>query len=265
MRQGGLPRLLLIVLAVCAGEAAAQQEPFLRDRDGDGIVKYLAFGDSITYGVGDGVPLGEIVDEPPRTDGSGGYPARLRSLLGIPVVNAGLPGERLVEGGRARFPGVLLAQRSDIVGIEEAANDAVGLDKTPTDRYGLALQRLVNIVRALNSEPLLITTPLPCCEDAGYRPFIATFNGEMRRIAQINEVQLADIERAWRTSCTDPQQCEYFVLPDGLHPNSTGYHLMAQTIAAALLEIDAFAEGGAALLESALGLPAGSVLIRPGL
>ena len=209
------------------------------------------------------MPLGAVVTELPRGDGSGGYPARLASLLNIPAANQGRSGERLVDAGWQRFAGTLLAHRGDVVGIEEAANDAVD-EITPADRYGRALQRLINVTRALGREPLMITTPLPCCEDFGYRPYIAAFNAEMKRVAGLNSVRVADVERAWRTSCSSPAACEYFVLPDGLHPNSAGYDLMAQTIAAALLEIDAFTDGGAAALEAALGLPAGSVLIRAG-
>jgi len=56
----------------------------------DGKILLMAFGDSITAGVGDG-PGAENFPRPPA-----GYPLRLQSLLGLPVVNDGDPGERTI-------------------------------------------------------------------------------------------------------------------------------------------------------------------------
>ena len=52
-------------------------------------------------------------------------------------------------------------------------------------------------------------------------------------------------------------------LPDGIHPNTRGYDAIAQTVLATLYGIDIFAAQGAADLEAALGLAAGTVIVRP--
>ena len=59
--------------------------------------------------------------------------------------------------------------------------------------------------------------------------------------------------------------CEFFNIPEGLHPNALGYTAIAQAIAARLLEIDIFNEGGARELESRLGLAEGTIIVKPDL
>lgn len=69
--------------------------------------KILAFGDSLTSGVG----------------GAGeDYPSRLAQLLGFPVINAGLPGEVTSEG-RRRLPHELERERPSLLILCLGLND----------------------------------------------------------------------------------------------------------------------------------------------
>lgn len=252
----------LCLIAVSArAEDKAPEKPILQDANGDGLVSFVGFGDSLTYGVGDGVPAQGQSEELPRTDGSGGYLARLRAWLNIPVINEGVPGERIAEGGVERIPAAVMSRRGDVVGIMEGANDAIV--RMGQGEYRRILQRMVNVTRALGSEPLLITTPLPGGGSEGKRPYIASYNSELKNVAALNDIRIADAERAWLSSCASAVRCPYFVYPDGLHPNAEGYDLLAQVVAAALLDINVFAAAGPAQLEQALGLPAGTVLVMP--
>ena len=90
----GLVRLVVValVLAACSHEKGSPQQFTLEDVNHDGKIVILAFGDSITRGVGDGPRPG---DTPP---GSAGYPLRLQTLLGVTVINDGHSGERTTEG-----------------------------------------------------------------------------------------------------------------------------------------------------------------------
>ena len=223
----------------------------MNDINGDGVVSYLAFGDSITFGVGD------TFFNPPS-----GYVLRLSEMLGINTDNRGVPGERLLAGGSARFPSVILSSSADIVGIMEGANDAIFRESTTSMHRGY--QRVINVARAAGRQVMLMTLPAPCCERQFLASFTDSYSQAALQVLTLNEdVRLVDIRKAWRTTCQNPSQCELYNVPEGLHPNGIGYDVIAQTAAAALLGIDVFAVDGAHNLESALGLPAGSVIVRP--
>ncbi len=219
----------------------------LKDFNSDGTVSVLTFGDSITAGVGD-------------SQGLGGYPKRLGNYLGIPVSNRGISSERLITDGQARFPSVMLSSSADIVVILEGANDAIFRESSSD--YERALQRVINVATALGKKVVLGAPQRPCCNKGARGPFTDAYAGVVRKLSIINDAPLADFDLAWRTTCKNKNACELYVLPEGLHPNRTGYDVMAQVVSAALLGIDIFAPSGAAELEGALNLPKGSVIVK---
>lgn len=250
--------ILVLFLAAFRVQAQDAEVPasLLFDRDGDSIVKVGCFGDSITFGVGDGIPVGVDVEDITSSSG-GGYPTRLSALLGVPVINSGIPGEELVASGQFRFPklgGV------DVVLIFEGVNDAI--KQVTTGAYSRGLQRMVNIAAARGMEPVVVLIPPPCCNHGSLAPFTDAYAGSANDLASVNEIRVCDVARAWRTTCTN-SDCELYNVPEGLHPNKLGYDVIAQTCAASILGIDIFTADGAAALESALGLPAGTVVVKP--
>ncbi len=234
--------------------AKADGESLLVDQNGDGAISIVAFGDSITYGIGDSADLEN--SEPDF----GGYPARLASLVGVSVANFGDPGEEFTDGGSRRFSSVIQGSTADIAVILEGSNDA--FQQVDSGTYRRALQRSVNIAKAAGKKVLLVTLLTPCCEHGQLVPFVTSYSGIVEDVAGINEVPYADARLAWKTTCTSGA-CELYRLPEGLHPNPTGYDVLAQTIAAALVGVNVFEEGGAQNLESALGLAEGTVLVKP--
>lgn len=258
-----LKHIFMLIIALVPVAASGQTGPasVLVDRNDDGVVSVLAFGDSITFGVGDGVEPGEFVEIAPQTDGRVGYPLRVEGLYGISVENRGIPGEELAKGGVERFVSVVSASKADVVVILEGFNDS--LFRVDRGTYSRLLQKLINATVALGRTPVLATLQTPCCNHAGREPFIDSYSSVVQELAFINDLRVADLDRAWRTTCRNKVECELFNLPEGLHPNKRGYDVMAQTILAALLGIDVFAIDGASQLEGALGLPAGSVLVKP--
>lgn len=241
--------ILLLALTVLV-EKGWSQDSLLEDLSGDGLIGYMGFGDSITFGVGDESAAG------------GGYLRRLSELLGIITVNRGVPGEELLTAGVFRFPNEARIFNDDVIGVMESTNDAIR--RATSTQIRRALQRIVNVARALGKEVIVLAPPTPCCDRSGIAPFVDSYYSSIVEFAAHNDIRLADINRAWRTTCQDPGACELYNLPEGLHPNSAGYDVMAQTVAAALLGIDIFAIDGAATLEAALGLPAGTVIVKPG-
>lgn len=222
---------------------------------------YQAVGDSITYGVGDGTHPGETVSTVPVTDGSKGYPNRLRQLLGISVLNQGFPGEELALGGVARIPAVVAQSKGTIVGLFEGSNDA--RQGTSSEEYRRALQRSVNVIRLFGKEPFLVTLPRPCCDRAFFAGGVEALSNVVRAVAAANDIRVADVELAWKTTCENADACELYNIPEGLHPNSRGYDVIAQVISAALLGVDIFSGGGASDLASALGVEESEIIVKP--
>ncbi|HMO17944.1 MAG TPA: SGNH/GDSL hydrolase family protein [Oligoflexia bacterium] len=238
-----------------------QQSTFiLKDQNADGIIEIMAFGDSITRGVGDFFEPGEfvpLIEEPPGTEA--GYPLRIENWLGLPVSNRGRPGERVHVTGVTRFASNIRNSQSDYVVISGGANDAFSL-------YGdtfLArdIQSMINMARAMDREPILMTIPPACCGRAGLKPSITNYNVRYRDLAAVNRIPLVDVERGFNFLCPG-NRCYLFNLPEGLHPNKTGYDVFGELFSALFNGIDLFAPGGSALLAQILGRPESELLIK---
>lgn len=253
------PLSILCMSVLCVFTSASQAQ-LLNDFNEDGQVVITAFGDSITYGVGDGLAPGGYYELAPSPLAPSGYPKRVAELLGVLVDNQGVSGELLSESGVFRFPKAIQKRPSDIVLLMEGVNDAT-LQKSQTD-FKHSFQKSVNVAIALGKLPVPMTLTPPCCGHAGTRPIARRFSDIIRERSEINDLQYIDIEKAWDLTCDSPE-CELYALPEGLHPNSVGYDVVAQTVMAALLGIDIFALDGAEKLEAALGLEKGTVLVAP--
>ncbi len=252
--------VLLSILLLSSTAKSLSAEDILQDYNSDGKISVTAFGDSITYGVGDGTQPGANIDHAPYPDGPAGYPSILETIMRLPINNRGNPGEMLTETGVARFPSVVRGQDDDVVLIMEGTNDA-GVQVDHND-FSHSLQKVINVALASGKYPVLMTLPPPCCNHSGPRPFNIALSKIIAEKSHVNELPLADIKLAWDTTCEN-KECELYNLPEGLHPNALGYKVMAQTVAATLLGIDIFKPGGAKELEDALGLEAGEVVVKP--
>jgi lysophospholipase L1-like esterase len=232
----------------------------LEDINEDGKIELLAFGDSITRGVGDFFEPGEFI---PFVDffpmGEAGYPLRIELWLNLPVENRGRPGERINNGGVFRFAPTVAASSSDYVVISEGANDA--FSAYSDTNLSRDLQALINMTQALGKKPILMTIPPPCCNRAGLRPFVENYNIRYRDIATINRIPLADTERAFKALCPNAR-CSLLNLPEGLHPNTRGYDVMGEMFASLFYGIDLFSPGGSSLLAQALGIPESQIILQ---
>lgn len=259
--KNGFACLLTLALFLQPFSCPAQSGPLLVDQNGDGLVVFMAFGDSITYGLGDGIAPGAQVDALPIPPRPIGYPDRIEGLAGVQVDNLSVPGEGFIASGIDRLPGALRSSAADLVILMEGANDA--WQRVDPGSYERNLQKALNIIIASGKAALLLTLPPPCENHSGSRMFTDPYTSKIRELAVLNEVQLSDLEKTWRTTCDNLEHCQLYNLPDGLHPNSLGYDAIAQTVLATLYGIDIFSAQGAAELESALGLEAGSVVVKP--
>jgi lysophospholipase L1-like esterase len=194
---------------------------------------YLCMGDSITRGYG--------LENYAET-----YPARLQVLLEKTVINEGQDGARsgygvsMINRFLARYkPGYVL--------IMFGANDIL---ERPTDEIADNLFFMVEQARAQKTIPILATVTPVSGSRIGRQSRIDNLNNTLRVRASEQEVLLADVAAVF-----DPKDA--YLLVDGLHPNSAGAELIANTYYEKILESqkkdDAGGGGGCALHSSGQG------------
>jgi lysophospholipase L1-like esterase len=203
--------LLLTLPVLSAGAAAAQ-------------TGYIAFGDSITFGVG---------DDPLRTDK--GYPARLQALLqgsGINAVveNRGIGGEATPEG-LARIDGVLAesALTGDVLVLMEGTNDISRGFSVESIRFNLNEMARRAEARGLS---VVHATTIPRLPNARFDSQNVTntrLNQNIRDMAGRRERKLADPFEVFSTTPDLFTRYYYQGNDDPVgHPNAAGYDLLAQ-------------------------------------
>ena len=228
-----MARLLCITLLIVLAPflSASAQSP-LADNNGDGSIESIAFGDSITYGVGDGIAPGTYVEQITDAGAPRGYPLRLSERLNVAVLNAGKPGEELVTAGVYRFVDVVVGSTADTVIIKEGVNDAVHL--TPTGDFSDAMQRIINVAYAEGKAVVIATLAPPTQIHESLEPLTFSYSASVRALALLNSLPLVDIEATFYAACPVLSMCSYYNLPEGLHPNTLGYDAIATAMEAGL-------------------------------
>ena len=181
---------------------------------------YLAFGDSITEGVGDDPSREEL-----------GYPPRLEELFSeagetVTVVNGGLGGEETPEGLTRIDP--LLAEGGDVLLLMEGTNDVGRGLSLETTRFNLA-----EMARKAEAQgfAVVFATTIPRFPSARKDPEnLATqqLAQEIRDLAGTTRRRLADPFEVFGTT-TNVFRDYYDDDPGDRvgHPNSDGYDLLA--------------------------------------
>lgn len=128
--------LCLAVTLVGCNEATLDPLP--------GNARILAFGDSLTVGVG-------AIE-------SAAYPAELQRLTGFEVINAGISGETSSEG-RVRLESVLDRYDPDLVILCHGGNDFLRRQDTTFTKANLAA--MIELMQSQGIEVALIGVPEP--------------------------------------------------------------------------------------------------------
>ena len=158
----------------------------------------LAFGDSLTHGTG--APAGQS------------YPDVLRDLLGRPIINLGVPGE-LSAAGLKRLPDILDEHNPALVILCHGGNDFLRrIDKEETIRN---LKAMIEIIRARGADVVLVGVP-----KLGFGLDVPKFH------ATIAEEQDIPFEGEILVDLLGDNNMK----SDTIHPNATGYRLMAEAI-----------------------------------
>jgi lysophospholipase L1-like esterase len=161
----------------------------------------LAFGDSLTYGIG--AVYGES------------YPAVLEKLIGRKVVSAGMPGE-LTAAGLKRMPQVLEKVHPSLVILCHGCNDLIhGIDDRQVANN---LRAMIRLARDYGAEVVLIGVPRFEQRELNPPPrlyrmvaaeFAIPYTGDALQVILTN--------RSFRA--------------DTVHPNGNGYRRLAETLA----------------------------------
>jgi len=214
---GALRSLAVVVCLVCI---LALWGPGARPVSGQTV--YVAFGDSITAGVG---------DDPQRAET--GYPPRLEDLLqgagrNATILNRGVGGEKTPEG-LSRIDQVL-DEGGDVLLLMEGSNDISRNISIETTLFNLgemarrAVDRGFEVVHA---------TVIPRIPNASTDPENISnrdMNGQIRNLAGTESRDLVDTFYVFNQL---PSLFENYYLKDPEdhvgHPNAAGYDVMAET------------------------------------
>jgi len=180
--------------------------------------EYLAFGDSITYGV---LSRTWFPDK--------GYVPRLEQLLrshfsAAKVLNRGVPGERTFEG-LARIETVLNQDKSKYLLLMEGTNDMTG--GIPSETAAFNIEEMIKKCLQFDVYPL-IATIIPRSDlfwNLGIRDRTLLFNKLLKKIVPSYSLPLADQYGIFM----DFPDGYLNLFSDGAHPNELGYELMAET------------------------------------
>ncbi len=187
--------LLLVVCVSLAG--CGEGVPALPKLAPDDVV--LAFGDSLTYGIG---------AQPEES-----YPEVLSALIGREVVAAGEPGEQTAAGVE-RLGRVLDLYRPKIMLLCLGGNDM--LRKVAPEVIEANLRGMIEDARSQGVAVVLIGVPEP-----------ALFGGTASFYARIAE----DLHTPFEGDVLNDILKNNEYKSDPIHPNARGYRLLAQALA----------------------------------
>ena len=209
------------LLALAAPPAAAQ--------------RYVAFGDSITEGVGDD----ETIPEAER-----GYPPRLQAGLrenGEPeavVVNRGVGAERTPEG-LARIDDVLAAEDGDVLLLMEGSNDITRDISRETTLFNLAEMARRARGRGYEVVHATLIPRIPAASVDDENVLNQVLNQELRDLAGRVGRRLVDNFYVFG-AVPDVFATHYWTAPTDRvgHPNAMGYDVMAEAFLDVVTDTD---------------------------
>ncbi|MBU1124721.1 MAG: hypothetical protein KKC84_01720 [Candidatus Omnitrophica bacterium] len=189
---------VFLIVAVCGGmlfAGCAKKE--IKNTDSQGKI-IICFGDSITFGYG----------AQPGED----YPAALRKLTKIPVINSGIDGDTTIEALK-RLKSDILDRNPRLVLIEFCGNDF--LRKTPLE---VTVKNIGEMIDRIHEKGAMVALV-----DISAGMFLREYRIAFAKLA--NEKQVIFIAQVLNKIVTNPS-----MKSDFLHPNGKGYAEIATRI-----------------------------------
>lgn len=190
-----MKKLFLIILTLFLF-ACEQNSPKIKYISENDII--LAFGDSLTYGVG--------------AEKNESYPVVLATLAKRTVIESGVPGET-TEEGLIRLKDVLEKYNPSLVILCEGGNDMLRqMDLTKTKEN---LRNMVKFIKEKGSDVILIGVPKP--------GFIISVPNFYKEVAE--EFNIPYEGKILKDILTNNR-----LKADPIHPNKEGYKVLAERI-----------------------------------
>jgi acyl-CoA thioesterase I len=163
----------------------------------------------------------------------GGYPDDLRTLISVPVVNAGIPGISAKQTATECLPHIL-KHNPQIVVIELGGHDMLRDHGRAATKANL--KTIIHAVRRIGAEVVLMEIP---------RAFVSDpFWGLEREIAREEDVELIPdtvLRTIFFRSCAFPPGTwlgpPYLTDETGIHANTAGQKVLAEAVASALVRL----------------------------
>ncbi|MBM3293345.1 MAG: hypothetical protein FJY82_02345 [Candidatus Aminicenantes bacterium] len=222
----GRKRLPLLPAAAARGDIPARAGPIYNPSLEEW--RFIAFGDSITYGICDEDRSGDPEDYIPEKS----YPPRLESLLALrfgphEVVNAGVPGESTIQG-LSRVDALIGRSSARYILILEGTNDIIW-NWYSLDTTSFNLEEMLRKSLEHGMLPALATTTPRFDHNADW-PRQSLLNDRIRQLAVLRSVPLADLYQDFASFPEAAGGVTSLICwgEDRLHPNEKGYQFMAE-------------------------------------
>jgi len=192
LKQLGLALVLALSITACS------EQPQLKAISTESVI--LAFGDSITEGVGASNPKAES------------YPAVLATMIGQPVINSGISGE-VSSDGLVRLREELEEFEPDLVILCHGGNDLI----RKLDRVALKnnLKSMVLAVKASGADVVLMAVP--------------SFN-VLAKVPDLYREVADKLDIPVDTDSIRSIEISPELKADPIHPNTQGYRRMATAV-----------------------------------
>jgi lysophospholipase L1-like esterase len=207
-----------------------------------GATRFMAFGDSITWGQISSFDGSILFDQLPGTE----YPVQFDNQLesayptqNFTVTNEGVPGEWALQAvSNGRFAQRMAAQRPQALLLLEGINDLNNAQSTSaTVGY---LQQMVEVARLYDTTVFIGTMYQTCVSDnngvirQNAADKIVGFNNAIKAMAAGRQnVYVVDLYPIFGNNC-GPSGGVGILGGDGLHPNPSGYSIIATAFASAV-------------------------------
>ncbi|MCC6162893.1 MAG: SGNH/GDSL hydrolase family protein [Acidobacteria bacterium] len=187
------------------------------------VERFLAMGDSFTFGVTSRLPAREIP--------GGTFVSKLEYLLAerypdqrFSLTNAGVPG-LWMEEIEDRYPAGLRQSDAQVVILQGGANDLNAVGARAVNDVVMRFERMTRDAQGRGVAVILSTlTP--------HRP--GSLRGSSSELVRETNVRIRDLCLRYRTGCADlyaafGDEQSPLIGTDGLHPTPAGYDVIAET------------------------------------
>lgn len=187
---------IFLLLALCLS-SCSDNKPTLSALDNDAVI--LAFGDSLTFGIG-------------ANSKTESYPTVLSRLTGLQVVNEGISGE-VTKHGLERLEDVLQSVKPDLVILCHGGNDIIR--KLGKEQLKNNLKQMIVLIESTGAEVVLVGVP--------------NFN-LMLNVPKLYSELALEHELPIELKILPELERNPKMKSDQIHPNAQGYRLMAERI-----------------------------------